>query len=289
MTLNAARASSVASDTWANSTGKERDTESGNDYFGARYYASSMGRWLSPDTDFTLKRILSNPQRWNRYSYVLNDPLTRFDPDGLADFKIFDNYSDSDLPNGGRPDWSALKARAEKMGHTVTIERTTEKNQQALVSSALTTKGTNILIIGHSVLNNLVDRHADGIQLGDHTFMGNGFEPNGNIMMPFPATSAASVTILGCSSFDLGGQFPMTTFTGILDITDHESNSVTDEQAGAAWLASATSKPASQPVDYDAAAAAADSAVHNSKNTVTQGDGTKTNVDQGDRVKVQKP
>ena len=31
------------------STGKERDTESGNDYFGARYYASSMGRMMSPD------------------------------------------------------------------------------------------------------------------------------------------------------------------------------------------------------------------------------------------------
>jgi len=31
------------------STGKERDTESGNDYFGARYYASSMGRFVSPD------------------------------------------------------------------------------------------------------------------------------------------------------------------------------------------------------------------------------------------------
>ena len=30
-------------------TGKERDTESGNDYFGARYYASSMGRFISPD------------------------------------------------------------------------------------------------------------------------------------------------------------------------------------------------------------------------------------------------
>jgi RHS repeat-associated protein len=30
-------------------TGKERDTESGNDYFGARYYASSMGRFMSPD------------------------------------------------------------------------------------------------------------------------------------------------------------------------------------------------------------------------------------------------
>jgi hypothetical protein len=31
------------------STGKERDSESGLDYFGARYYASNMGRWMSPD------------------------------------------------------------------------------------------------------------------------------------------------------------------------------------------------------------------------------------------------
>jgi RHS repeat-associated protein len=31
------------------STGKERDSESGNDYFGARYYASTMGRFMSPD------------------------------------------------------------------------------------------------------------------------------------------------------------------------------------------------------------------------------------------------
>ena len=30
-------------------TGKERDSESGNDYFGARYYGSSMGRFMSPD------------------------------------------------------------------------------------------------------------------------------------------------------------------------------------------------------------------------------------------------
>jgi RHS repeat-associated protein len=31
-------------------TGKERDAESGNDYFGARYCASSMGRFMSPDS-----------------------------------------------------------------------------------------------------------------------------------------------------------------------------------------------------------------------------------------------
>ena len=30
-------------------TGKERDAESGNDYFEARYYSSAMGRFMSPD------------------------------------------------------------------------------------------------------------------------------------------------------------------------------------------------------------------------------------------------
>ena len=45
-------------------TGKERDTESGNDYFGARYYASSMGRMLSPDPS-NIGANPANPQTWN--------------------------------------------------------------------------------------------------------------------------------------------------------------------------------------------------------------------------------
>jgi len=63
-------------------TGKERDTESGLDYFGARYLSSSMGRFMSPDPDTgTLIHIL-NPQRWNMYAYALNNPLTMTDPTG---------------------------------------------------------------------------------------------------------------------------------------------------------------------------------------------------------------
>jgi RHS repeat-associated protein len=55
------------------STGKERDTESGNDYFGARYYASTMGRWLSPDWSAKVMPVpyakLDNPHRKrNAYS-----------------------------------------------------------------------------------------------------------------------------------------------------------------------------------------------------------------------------
>ena len=70
-------------------TGKERDTESGLDYFGARYYGSTIGRFTSPDSaaDEVLSvpipfADLKNPQSLNLYSYVGNNPLSRTDPDG---------------------------------------------------------------------------------------------------------------------------------------------------------------------------------------------------------------
>jgi RHS repeat-associated protein len=74
-------------------TGKERDAESGNDYFGARYYASSMGRWMSPDpilaailsdrTSTQFQSFIQQPQNWNLYAYVLNNPLIYTDPSGM--------------------------------------------------------------------------------------------------------------------------------------------------------------------------------------------------------------
>jgi RHS repeat-associated protein len=70
-------------------TGKERDAESGNDYFGARYFASSMGRFMTPDfqDDETDPEPVpwanfENPQSLNLYSYVYNNPLSHGDPDG---------------------------------------------------------------------------------------------------------------------------------------------------------------------------------------------------------------
>jgi RHS repeat-associated protein len=60
-------------------TGKERDTESGLDYFGARYYSSAIGRFSSPDS---VAGDPMNPQSWNLYNYVQNNPLKNIDPDG---------------------------------------------------------------------------------------------------------------------------------------------------------------------------------------------------------------
>jgi RHS repeat-associated protein len=62
--------------------GKERDVETGLDYFGARYYASRTGRFTTVDPALDIEAALVDPQRWNRYAYALNNPLKFTDPDG---------------------------------------------------------------------------------------------------------------------------------------------------------------------------------------------------------------
>src|SRR5205823_1668376 len=67
-------------------TGKERDTESGLDEFGARYYSSSLSRFMIPDWAAKPATVpyanFGNPQSLNLYGYVENNPTTTGDPDG---------------------------------------------------------------------------------------------------------------------------------------------------------------------------------------------------------------
>jgi RHS repeat-associated protein len=60
-------------------TSYERDAESGNDYALARSYANGQGRFLAPDP---LEGVVGDPQSWNRYAYVENDPINLSDPSG---------------------------------------------------------------------------------------------------------------------------------------------------------------------------------------------------------------
>lgn len=63
-------------------TGKERDAETGLDYFGARYYSGAQGRFSSPDPLMASANV-ADPQSWNRYAYAGNNPLRYTDPLGL--------------------------------------------------------------------------------------------------------------------------------------------------------------------------------------------------------------
>ncbi|MGA2299530.1 MAG: RHS repeat-associated core domain-containing protein [Candidatus Acidiferrum sp.] len=73
---------SVASRGTYKFTGKERDSESGLDDFGDRYYSSPMGRFTSVDPIWVKIDRLVDPQRLNLYAYGRNNPLLFVDPDG---------------------------------------------------------------------------------------------------------------------------------------------------------------------------------------------------------------
>lgn len=86
--------------TISRSTGKERDTETGLDFFGARYFSGAQGRFTSSDP---LAGWADDPQSWNKYAYSRNNPLLYTDPTGMryticdANRHCSDDYSDADF------------------------------------------------------------------------------------------------------------------------------------------------------------------------------------------------
>jgi RHS repeat-associated protein len=70
-------------------TGKERDSETGLDYFGARYYSNGLGRFVTPDWAAKATAVpyaeFADPQSLNLYSYVRNRPKAIADADGHQD------------------------------------------------------------------------------------------------------------------------------------------------------------------------------------------------------------
>jgi RHS repeat-associated protein len=141
-------------------TGKERDAETGLDYFGARYYSGAQGRFTSPDPKEYTQRTIEHPQKWNKYAYVRNNPLVMIDPDGQDDFYVFRPTASSTSAS-----WRALQAAAPKYGHTVTIYNGTAATRDRYLT-AVGTEGAHVIATGHTVEDNT--QRATAVLLGDN-------------------------------------------------------------------------------------------------------------------------
>jgi RHS repeat-associated protein len=94
-------------------TGKERDSESGLDNFGARYDSSQYGRFMTLDPGGLFYADPTNPQSLNLYSYVWNNPASNVDPSGL--FKLCPPGSGSNRLNSDRT--TTCGSRSNRRSH----------------------------------------------------------------------------------------------------------------------------------------------------------------------------
>lgn len=150
---------SVATDKF---TGKERDSETGLDYFGARYYGSNMGRFMSPD-EFTGGPVefwggtrgrpgplpyadITNPQSLNKYAYAYNNPLRYIDPDG---HKV--------ALSGSAQDQEEEKKRL--------IANASKKGEAALFKTVVDKNGKTQLVVDKSAAANFKGEHSAGYNL----------------------------------------------------------------------------------------------------------------------------
>ena len=113
-------------------TGQVRDSETGMDFFLARYYGSAVGRFTSPDP-MNLGADPTDPQSWNAYAYVRNNPLALVDPMGLCHMGA-DNVAYDDEPGdcGGGSVTVVAQAPPDVMPIFVSLPSLLSDNQQPM-------------------------------------------------------------------------------------------------------------------------------------------------------------
>src|SRR5205823_1592478 len=125
-------------------TGKERDQETGLDWFASRYFSGAQGRFTSPDRPL-LGQDRGNPQSWNLYAYGLNNPLRFADPTGH-----FAEEADCETrPNDCKP-------QIKPLPQTTNLGQTTDRIVGGF--KGLLTAGLNLLELlpgNHSTIEDL--------------------------------------------------------------------------------------------------------------------------------------
>ena len=137
-------------------TGKERDSESGLDNFGARYDSSQYGRFMTPDPMLNSGRP-NNPQTWNRYAYALNNPIIVTDPTGL--YNLLNSCAADDAKCNKQFNQEAQNLKNAITALTNAVNNLQDGDQKTALQGALNAFGTE------NDLNNVdvqFGKNADG-------------------------------------------------------------------------------------------------------------------------------
>lgn len=134
-------------------TGKERDSETGLDYFGARYFSAAQGRFTSPDPKVFPSHI-DDPQSWNKYGYTRNNPLKYVDPNG-------EDWTLADLWEGAKtfvrsyfePAIEASRNNGEPQPPTPSVPGIPTMHQMAKSEVETMAKGTNLIADAVSLID----------------------------------------------------------------------------------------------------------------------------------------
>jgi|GEM_PF-2426956 len=133
-------------------SGKERDSETGLSYFGARYYSSDVSVWLSVDP------LASQAPGWTPYRYGFNNPISFIDPSG----KFEDWYQ-------GKEGLVWSSQSVDEITFNGNIYTNVNKGSDELPLVMQGTDGANLLISGHKsgdYLNSAWERQTVGIAKG---------------------------------------------------------------------------------------------------------------------------
>lgn len=225
-------------------TSKERDTETGLDFFGARYYGNIQGRFTSVDLKALGSRQIVNPQRWNRYTYVLNNPLALYDPDGqtdqaqdkskvIVDIFLYANpeqKGDDRMTRTQRRELDKIRKEGNKVGVEINVHEGPVESTGLAARDAI--KNSNVVIFGVHTANTGEGTPIIAVPTEDGTFTVGGLEVIGGSEPLSVEVNAQIVAVMGCDSAMLRNVFQgAETFIGVNGGADHASSTFGLNQA----------------------------------------------------------
>ncbi len=147
-------------------TAYERDNESELDFAQARYYSSKLGRFYSTDPIMISDAQVSNPQGWNLYAYVGNNPLAFTDPTGMERVKL-GQHTDEEIDKRLKTVNDEIDRIGKIKGKTA--EQKTEQDKLKAERTTLGIEKEGNKVVG-GLLKNLESKgELNGLKLTDFT------------------------------------------------------------------------------------------------------------------------